>query len=350
MNFRNQPLLQLVTLFSLLISVTPASAKNIFQLFRPLPALTANDLGVIVNDSDPLSVKIAQYYQQQRNIPEQNIIHIQLDTKNNILAAAEFNKIKQQVDLQTPDNVQAYALTWIKPYRVDCMSITTAFTAGFDKAFCAKGCTKTRYSPYFNTDTINPYTTLKWRPTMALAGNNFANVKALIDRGVSSDFTLPQATAYLLSTSDKARNTRAVYYPAVSEAFEKIWQVETLQQDYIENKKDVMFYFTGLAKIKKIRTNHFVPGAVADHLTSKGGMLTGSSQMNSMRWLEAGATGSYGAVIEPCNFVQKFPNPGIMMYNYIRGNTLIEAYWKSVAWPGQGIFIGEPLAKPFASR
>jgi hypothetical protein len=26
---------------------------------------------------------------------------------------------------------------------------------------------------------------------------------------------------------------------------------------------------------------------------------------------------------------------------------LIEAYWKSVAWPGQGIFIGEPLARPF---
>ncbi len=118
---------------------------------------------------------------------------------------------------------------------------------------------------------------------------------------------------------------------------------------YLEPGK-TMFYFTGMAKIKKIRTNHFVPGAVADHLTSKGGMLTGSSQMNSMRWLEAGATGSYGAVIEPCNFVQKFPNPGIMMYNYIRGNTLIEAYWKSVAWPGQGIFIGEPLAKPFASR
>ncbi len=36
------------------------------------------------------------------------------------------------------------------------------------------------------------------------------------------------------------------------------------------------------------------------------------------------------------------------MRYYIRGNSLIEAYWKSVAWPGQGIFVGEPLAKPFA--
>ena len=38
------------------------------------------------------------------------------------------------------------------------------------------------------------------------------------------------------------------------------------------------------------------------------------------------------------------------MSPYLRGNSLIEAYWKSVAWPGQGIFIGEPLAKPFAYK
>ena len=27
---------------------------------------------------------------------------------------------------------------------------------------------------------------------------------------------------------------------------------------------------------------------------------------------------------------------------------MIEAYWKSVYMPGQGLFIGEPLARPFA--
>jgi hypothetical protein len=27
---------------------------------------------------------------------------------------------------------------------------------------------------------------------------------------------------------------------------------------------------------------------------------------------------------------------------------LLEAYWKSVAWPGEGVFIGEPLAHLFA--
>jgi hypothetical protein len=71
--------------------------------------------------------------------------------------------------------------------------------------------------------------------------------------------------------------------------------------------------------------------------------------MSSLRWLEAGATASYGTVVEPCNFLEKFPNPGIVIRRYLQGETLIEAYWKSVAWPGQGIFIGAPLARPFGA-
>ncbi|MGE0558070.1 MAG: TIGR03790 family protein, partial [Burkholderiales bacterium] len=54
-----------------------------------------------------------------------------------------------------------------------------------------------------------------------------------------------------------------------------------------------------------------------------------------------------GAVVEPCNLQPKFPNPLVLIDRYLRGDTLIEAYWKSVQMPGQGVFIGEPLAAPF---
>src|SRR5665648_56443 len=53
-------------------------------------------------------------------------------------------------------------------------------------------------------------------------------------------------------------------------------------------------------------------------------------------------------VVEPCNHPQKFPFPGIAMHHYALGASAIEAYWKSVAWPGEGVFVGEPLAQPFA--
>jgi uncharacterized protein (TIGR03790 family) len=121
-----------------------------------------------------------------------------------------------------------------------------------------------------------------------------------------------------------------------------------VRRNTLKYRNDVMFYFTGLAKVRDITSNHFLPGAIADHLTSSGGKLTGSSQMSSLRWLEAGATGSFGTVVEPCAIVQKFPRPDIVINHYLDGETLIESYWKSVEMPGQGVFIGEPLATPFS--
>ncbi len=77
--------------------------------------------------------------------------------------------------------------------------------------------------------------------------------------------------------------------------------------------------------------------------------MTGSYQMSILDWIKAGTTGSYGAVIEPCNFPEKFSNPGLLMNYYLKGSSLIEAYWKSVEEPGQGVFIGEPLSSPFSN-
>ncbi|HYQ72953.1 MAG TPA: TIGR03790 family protein, partial [Gammaproteobacteria bacterium] len=165
--------------------------------------------------------------------------------------------------------------------------------------------------------------------------------------GIEADASNPPGTAYLLSTTDKQRNTRARFYPGIRLLQSDRFRVEIIHTNQLQYRDDVMFYFTALARVPEIRTNRFLPGAIADHLTSAGGKLTGSRQMSSLRWLEAGATGSYGTVTEPCNFVQKFPRPNLVIDTYLNGETLLEAYWKSVEWPGQGVFIGEPLATPF---
>jgi uncharacterized protein (TIGR03790 family) len=95
----------------------------------------------------------------------------------------------------------------------------------------------------------------------------------------------------------------------------------------------------------------WAPGGLGDHLTSTGGDLFGNhGQSTVLAWLDAGATASHGAVSEPCNHLQKFPHPQVLLGHYMQGATAIEAYWKSVAWPQQSLFVGEPLAAPFASR
>jgi uncharacterized protein (TIGR03790 family) len=292
-------------------------------------------------------VRIGDYYAARRRISFQNFIRISFPPRKTGLTREEFDAIKADVDRQTLPDVQAYALTWAAPYRVECMSITTAFAFGFDRAFCAEGCKPTRPSPYFDSPASLPFTQLKIRPTMSIAAVSFERAKALIDRGVESDGSLPTGTAYLLSTSDKARNVRSTWYSAIEQVFGSRLRVRQLREDALTDKKDVLFYFTGKAQVEGLDTLRFVPGAIADHLTSSGGMLTDSGQMSALRWLEAGATGSYGTVIEPCDMLQKFPHPAVVIGHYLGGETLIEAYWKSVDMPGQGIFVGEPLASPF---
>ena len=49
-----------------------------------------------------------------------------------------------------------------------------------------------------------------------------------------------------------------------------------------------------------------------------------------------------GSVSEPCALVEKFPDIRVLYAHYTRGETLLESYWKSVAMPGQGLFIGSP--------
>lgn len=336
-----------LSLLSLGFSVS-AFGASASQMLRSAPALTANDLVVIVNEADPLSVRIADYYGRKRGIPDNQIVRVRFNPSMKVMKTEQFEAIKAEVDAKTPAHVQAFVLTWLQPFRVDCMSITTAFAAGYNQAFCASGCLNTLKSPYFASESAKPYKDHQWRPSIILAGRNFEEAKELIDRGIAADYTHPKGSAYLLQTKDKARSSRAALFPGITESFNGAWPVNFLKRDFIKNKSDVMFYFTGLTHVPHIHDNYYPPGAVADHLTSTGGVLTGSKQMSVIEWIEAGVTGSYGAVVEPCNFPEKFPHPGVLMFYYLRGSTLIEAYWKSVARPGQGIFIGEPLAKPFA--
>lgn len=310
-------------------------------------ALGAEQLAVVVNVRDAASVRAGRYYQRRRGLPAENLVRVSFDHDDAILSPREFAVVAARLAAETPAGVQAYVLAWTNVTRVGCMSVTTAVAAGYDKAFCARGCEATRESPLFKYGGNRPFTDLGWRPAMLLPAGDFQLTRDLVERGIAADHTFPVGAAYLLSTSDARRNVRAAGYARVKSLFGELLDVRILQQDAIAGRDDVLFYFTGSTWVKELASNRFLPGAMADHLTSAGGRLDGGGQMSALAWLRAGATATYGTVVEPCNFPQKFPLPAVAMGHYLRGDTLLEAYWKSVKWPGQGIFIGEPLARPF---
>lgn len=303
-------------------------------------------VAVVVNVADANSLEIGQYYLKARGIPQDNLIRVSLPGSPRKLSAEQFRQLKQQIDARLNPEIQVILLVWTAPYAVECNAITAALTLGFDAGQCAHTCGPGKPSAYFDSPASRP-TEYGMRLSMLMPTDSVEAAKALIDRGVLSGFSVNEASAYFLTTSDKLRNSRAEFFPKSGSIPQKKLQINNLQTDYIEHKKDVMFYQTGLVSVPKLETLGFLPGALADHLTSTGGDLLSRGQMSSLKWLEAGATASYGSVSEPCNYWQKFPNPIVLLMHYLSGETAVEAYWKSVAWPAQGVFIGEPLAAPY---
>lgn len=325
----------------------------------PRASITASELMVLANDQDPQSMAVAAYYQQARQIPAENVLTLSFPPSDSITADA-FNVLKSQIDTAAGPQIQAFAVAWTNPHRVDCQSLVTALALGADTKFCKtmEPCSPTAQSPYFDSPSLAPFTDHAMRPAMHLAGVTAEDVYEVIDRGVAADRTYPEGVGHFVRTTDMARSVR---WPDQQSAVMD-WAYDgglTLEYtdnsmgmglDYIENETDVLFYLTGLADVPQIASNTYLPGAIADHLTSFGGSIPQSGQMSVVRWLEAGATASYGTAFEPCNYTAKFPQATVLLPHYFRGETLIEAYWKSVAWPGEGVFVGEPLARPWGGE
>ena len=307
-----------------------------------------NNVAVVVNVANADSLEVGQYYLKARGIPASNLIRVNLPGKSKKLTVEQFNQLKQAIDEKLKPEIQVILMVWTTPYAVECNAITSALTLGFDAQQCKKTCDPGKMSPYFDSATRQP-SDAGLKLSMLMPIESVDDAKALIDRGVFSGFMMNEASAYYLTTSDRLRSTRADFFPKSMVIPERKLQVKNLHVDSIQNVKDIIVYETGLVSVPKLDTLGFMPGALADHLTSFGGDLLGGGQMSSLKWLEAGATASYGTVSEPCNYWQKFPNPTVLLGHYLSGESAIEAYWKSVAWPTQGVFIGEPLASPYCN-
>ena len=318
--------------------------------------LTSKDLGLVINSADPYSVEVGEFYIRARKLSPDQVLRIELPLRAR-LTPDEFRAFDRKVSAYFGADTQALALAWVKPFAVACNSITAALGLGFDGELCERSCDPPlRFSPYFNSVSTRPYTDLGLRLSMLLAADDVDSAKSMIERGVASDHTLglrgaPPVNAWFVITPDRARSSRAVFFPPPGQLNRLGIDVHVEKTTALENVDRVLLYLTGLVRVPKLDTIGWVPGGVGDHLTSIGGVLDGSgSQMSATAWIASGATASYGTVSEPCSHPQKFPFGQVLLLQYAQGSSVIEAYWKSVAWPQQGVFIGEPLAAPFARR
>lgn len=325
------------------LAVVPLAAQE--QL-----VLTPATLGVIVNLNDPQSVELGHTYARIRGVPEANIIGLRLPKVN--FVARHLMVRELQVLRLSPaySRIAAFALAFDKPYRVDTnQSVTSAVAQGIASDINFKGpCNDTRENP--DAATL-PGAPMVAKPAMLLSVTGSPEGdRALFERGKAADVSDPQGTVYLVKTGDRARSgPREQSMDRAQKQLGGMIAVDVSRQPQgLAGANGIIGYQTGLAAVPNLETLGFLPGAYADHLTSYGGaLLDNRNQTTAAAFIKAGATASYGTVREPCNIPAKFPDPERLLGNYLAGDSLIEAYWKSVSMTTEGLFVGEPLARPF---
>lgn len=199
----------------------------------------------------------------------------------------------------------------------------------------------------------------------ALDGFDYGDAMALVDRGAASDGTFPFGELLCMRGEDEARQARdpecELVTRMLSEAGLNGKMVDPFDASLAGHS--VAAYFTGSSESVRgaIAGNVFVPGAIADNLTSFGAAVPNffcnedgticpenEVQTSVARFVRAGATGAHGTVNEPLNNV--FPNAGVYLH-YTFGYSLGESWLfnqRFLYW--QNIYLGDPLATPYATR
>lgn len=334
---------------------------------------------VVVNQSSSNSVALGNYYCEQRGVPPQNLLRI-----NWTGGVTDWTRADLDATLRAPLNAMLagrrltnqtdYVLLSMDiPYRVNentgspltsgYNSTTSVLFYGFKPDGCDTNCPAGLASCNLPPASTNAYagseesfrkippgsvTSNSWL-AMMLTASNLAQARLMVDRGVAADGTFPTQTVYLARSYDVVRSLR--YEQFDDGIFDtRVLGVSTVRSTNVTSPTGLgaLLGFQAGAQLFTMVPGTFIPGAMADNLTSYSGNLFGSADHTGiLDFIHAGATASYGTVVEPCAYLEKFAASRNYYYQS-RGFSIAECYYQSLTNPYQGLLVGEPLSAPFA--
>lgn len=317
------------------------------------------NLIVIANQASSNSCEIANYYAEQRKIPPQNIVRINWTGGNLSWSVNDLTNVLLTPLLQAitnrnlTDQIHGVVLSMDIPFQtVDSANVINSTTAaifyGFRNDFGSASNLFARCELDFENFSKTSVSGGKPFLCTMLTGNSKDDVKSMIDRGVSSDQSNPQQPFFLVKTSDPTRNLRYPTFDNVLLDTRILGGISgaVTNTDTVSGLTNLFGCSIGLGRWD-LAPNTFTPGAIADSLTSFGGIIFGpNDQTNLLSFLRGGAAGSYGTVAEPFSDPLKFPDAQVYFYQG-RGFNLAESYYQSIVVPCLGLIVGEPLAAPF---
>jgi uncharacterized protein (TIGR03790 family) len=351
----------------LLIVILALQAMNAFAGGSGL------NLVVVVNQNSPNSIQLGNEYCTARGVPPGNLFRMTNWTGGSIAwSRSDFegylrNPLLAFLSGSGLTNQVSYVLLSMDiPYRVSEEDSDNSTTSALFYGFKTNGpvgpnLPTTCSLPDFSSNSFafselpfelakpDTATTNSFLAFM-LTDNTLAGAEAILARGLLSDSSFPTQRVYLEKTSDPARNVR--FFSFDNARFDARIRHDpsvvriTSDSTTFESIRGLL---TGFATLS-LPGDAFVPGGLGDSLTSfAGALFDQTGQTPLLAFLDAGAAASYGTVTEPCNFLQKFPDPIDYIYQN-RGFCAAESYYQSVLNPFQGLFVGEPLSAPFAAH
>ncbi|HPF99633.1 MAG TPA: TIGR03790 family protein [Kiritimatiellia bacterium] len=365
-----QPLLVLYVIAILLIAIT-------------VGAQSPREVLLLANSRSPVSLRIAQEYANLRGIPEENRVNLSLpDTilePESQISPEDFMRFIWE-PAQTAireRGLQSQILAWV--YSVDFpIRVTTdppmslmgmTFVRGHvpDSDVISKGSV---ISPFFaGPDKPNGpaaegqplswfHDILKDRmplPSMMLGftgsrGNDVDSILRCLHSGVESDGTRPTGTVFFVTSDDVRSRCRAWQYPAAAAELQSLGVGARITDQFSNAERSILGFMMGGASVNPLYgANAYLPGCMAEHLTSAAGIFHISDQTKLTAWIFGGASATAGTVTEPMAIWTKFPAARFYVHQ-ARGCSILESFFLSIRCPLQILLIGDPLARPFAEH
>ena len=158
--------------------------------------LRPGNVAIVINEADANSREIGDYLREARQIPRRNVVKVSIPDSPHTLSAEQFDALKRSIDAQLHPDTEVVVLVWTAPYAVECNSITSALTLGFDAGQCTNTCAPGKPSRYFDSRVQRPYAELGMRLSMLLPTTDVKLARALIDRGRLPWFAASEANAH----------------------------------------------------------------------------------------------------------------------------------------------------------
>ncbi len=339
-------------------------------------ALGPHELLILANRNSGASLGIAREYAALRHIPDSNLITLDLPFPADIeVSPGDFTRLIWEPTLEAirqrglGDHILAWVYSVDFPIRITAtpplsiQGLTFLRNRMPDGDTVAKGVYASplfagpdnpRF-PGFPAQSLDMPRAWLGKdmplPSMMLGfmgtnGNTRDEIRACLERGVQADGTRPDGTVCFITNSDVRSTCREWEFPPTVRELQQAGVTALITNAFPAPATALLGVVMGASDIPMSPARTFLPGAMAEHLTSFGAAFDDSGQTKITEWIRAGATASAGTVTEPLSIWTKFPHARFYVH-LAAGCTMLESFYQAIRCPLQILLIGEPLASPW---